>query len=228
MKAPTQELVRGRLREFIADLQAGDQLPSERVLCAEWGVARMTLRGAVEALVAEGLLVRRHGSGTYVAFRPVLRLLGLTSFSHDMRDGKATAVRDAHVQSPDAGFLHHVAGAGPEIDRWSALPIVADFDVPPADAAPPACAERLENRFLGGPAARVMLRRRFATAAILDFVIRVDARDAADRRVGPGAPHVACADAQRVLEEMPVARSICHNYNFSTKLSKSSTLPKSR
>ena len=85
MKASTQELVRGRLRELIADLQAGDQLPSERALCAEWGVARMTLRGAVEALVAEGLLVRRHGSGTYVAFRPVLRLLGLTSFSHDMR-----------------------------------------------------------------------------------------------------------------------------------------------
>jgi GntR family transcriptional regulator len=70
---------------LIADLQAGDRLPSERALCSEWGVARMTLRGAIEALATEGLLVRRQGSGTYLAFRPVLRMLGLTSFTHDMR-----------------------------------------------------------------------------------------------------------------------------------------------
>ena len=45
----------------------------------------MTLRAAVDALVVEGLLERRHGAGTFVAFRPVLRMLGLTSFSQDMR-----------------------------------------------------------------------------------------------------------------------------------------------
>ena len=39
----------------------------------------------VDSLVAEGLLERRRGSGTFVAFRPVLRVLGLTSFSQDMR-----------------------------------------------------------------------------------------------------------------------------------------------
>jgi GntR family transcriptional regulator len=84
-KAPTRELLRGRLREMVSELQAGTRLPSERDLAAEWGVARMTLRAAVDALVVEGLLERRHGAGTFVAFRPVLRMLGLTSFSQDMR-----------------------------------------------------------------------------------------------------------------------------------------------
>ena len=84
-KAPTRELLRGRLREMVSELQAGTRLPSERDLAAEWGVARMTLRAAVDALVTEGLLERRHGAGTFVAFRPVLRMLGLTSFSQDMR-----------------------------------------------------------------------------------------------------------------------------------------------
>lgn len=84
-KVTTRELLRGRLRELVSDSRAGTRLPGERELAAEWGVARMTLRAAVDSLVAEGLLERRHGSGTFVAFRPVLRMLGLTSFSQDMR-----------------------------------------------------------------------------------------------------------------------------------------------
>lgn len=84
-KATTRELLRGRLRELVSDAHAGTRLPSERELAAEWGVARMTLRAAIDSLVAEGLLERRHGSGTFVALRPVLRVLGLTSFSQDMR-----------------------------------------------------------------------------------------------------------------------------------------------
>jgi GntR family transcriptional regulator len=84
-KAPTRELLRGRLREMVSEMQAGARLPSERDLAAEWSVARMTLRAAVDSLVAEGLLERRHGAGTFVALRPVLRMLGLTSFSQDMR-----------------------------------------------------------------------------------------------------------------------------------------------
>lgn len=80
----TRDLLRGRLRDLIAELGPGRRLPSERDLSAEWGVARMTLRGAVDELVGEGLLERRHGSGTYIVFSPVLRVLGLTSFTHDM------------------------------------------------------------------------------------------------------------------------------------------------
>ena len=96
---------------------------------------------------------------------------------HDVCHCKAAAVGDAHVQLPDAGFFHHVAGSGAEIDRWSALPIVADFDVAPADAPPPTGAERFEHGFLGGPAAGVVLCCCFAGGAVFDLGIGVDARD---------------------------------------------------
>jgi GntR family transcriptional regulator len=74
------------MRELIAASRPGRRLPSERELAARWGVARMTVRHAMDTLVAEGLAERRQGSGTFVAAQPVVRLLGLTSFSQDMRE----------------------------------------------------------------------------------------------------------------------------------------------
>jgi GntR family transcriptional regulator len=83
---PLHLALRSRLRQLIADARAGDRLPSERTLSERWGVARMTVRSATDALVAEGLVERRHGSGTYVLPQPFVRFLGLTSFTQDMRD----------------------------------------------------------------------------------------------------------------------------------------------
>jgi GntR family transcriptional regulator len=81
----TRQALRARLRELVATSRPGDRLPSERVLSQRWNAARMTVRSATDALVAEGLVVRRHGSGTYVQAPPVIRFLGLTSFTQDMR-----------------------------------------------------------------------------------------------------------------------------------------------
>ena len=80
----TRHAVRARLRELIAVSTPGDRLPSERELSLRWGVARMTVRHATDALVAEGLVERRQGSGTFVLPRTPLRFLGLTSFTQDM------------------------------------------------------------------------------------------------------------------------------------------------
>lgn len=77
---------RTRLRELVAGSRVGDRLPSERELSARWGAARMTVRRATDGLIAEGLVQRRHGSGTYVVPPPLVRLLGLTSFTQDMRE----------------------------------------------------------------------------------------------------------------------------------------------
>jgi hypothetical protein len=62
----------------------------------------------------------------------------------------------------DAGLFHHIACATADMNGRRAVSIVADFDVAPGDSAAPAGAKRLEDRFLGGPAARIMLRRRLA------------------------------------------------------------------
>jgi GntR family transcriptional regulator len=61
-----------RLRDrFSANIRSGlwsadRPLPSEQQLAQENGVALGTARKAIEALVAEGLLQRKQGSGTYV------------------------------------------------------------------------------------------------------------------------------------------------------------------
>lgn len=81
----SRSAVVARLRERLGSMAVGQRLSGERVLAAELGVARMTLRAAVDELIAEGLLERRHGSGTWVTARPLVRALGLTSFSQDMR-----------------------------------------------------------------------------------------------------------------------------------------------
>ncbi len=78
--------VRLQLQGIISGMRVGDRLPSERELSGQWEIARMTVRRALDELFKEGAIERRHGSGTYVAPRPFVRALGLTSFSEDMRN----------------------------------------------------------------------------------------------------------------------------------------------
>ena len=54
------------LREAIGDGTYRSRLPSEPALASEYGVSRETARRAIRLLVAEGLLVTRHGRGTFV------------------------------------------------------------------------------------------------------------------------------------------------------------------
>jgi len=55
------------LRTIDEDFSSGDILPNERDLAARFGVARATLRHALEQLELEGRLVRKRGAGTTVA-----------------------------------------------------------------------------------------------------------------------------------------------------------------
>lgn len=54
-------------RIYDGDLRRGEVLPSERVLAQNFGVARGTVRKALEEVGQHHLLERRRGSGTYVA-----------------------------------------------------------------------------------------------------------------------------------------------------------------
>ena len=65
-----------------------DAIPGERDLARMLGISRVTVRKAFADLVAEGVLVQRRGSGTFIAAktsRIELPLSRLTSFTEDMR-----------------------------------------------------------------------------------------------------------------------------------------------
>ena len=69
-----------------AGTYAVDQaLPSERVLCASLGVSRITARKAIDVLVAQGLVLRKHGSGNFIAPRLEQPTSKLASFSQELR-----------------------------------------------------------------------------------------------------------------------------------------------
>lgn len=57
----------GRLLDLIARQPPGERLPGERELAQRLGLGRQPLRALLRRLQADGRIVRRHGSGTYVA-----------------------------------------------------------------------------------------------------------------------------------------------------------------
>jgi GntR family transcriptional regulator len=78
--------VRDYLRSLVThELTVGDAIPSERVLCERFGVSRMTVRQAVDALVVDGLLEREQGRGTFVAPSKMDLEVRLASFGEEMR-----------------------------------------------------------------------------------------------------------------------------------------------
>ncbi len=54
-------------------LKRSDQLPSEAAIAKKLGVSRNTLREAYISLENEGVIVRRHGIGTFVAKTPIIQ-----------------------------------------------------------------------------------------------------------------------------------------------------------
>jgi GntR family transcriptional regulator len=98
-----QDATRQRVVELIEQLKVGQAIPSERRLSQELGVSRLTLRAALDDLVREGYLVRRHGSGTFVSEPKIAQQLTLTSFSEDMRrrgmvpDSRTIGLENVHA-----------------------------------------------------------------------------------------------------------------------------------
>ncbi|MBI3715213.1 MAG: GntR family transcriptional regulator [Betaproteobacteria bacterium] len=64
--------------------RAQEALPSERTLSESSGVSRVTARKAIDQLVDQGMIVRRRGSGNYIAPRIETPLSRLTSFSEEL------------------------------------------------------------------------------------------------------------------------------------------------
>lgn len=115
------------------EIKPGDALPSERDLAQRVDVSRVTVRKAVTQLVKDGVLVQRHGSGTFVA-PPAQRveqmLSQLTSFTEDMaRRGMAVRSewldRGIYLPSPEETVVLGLT-SDEQVSRISRLRLTGD------------------------------------------------------------------------------------------------------
>jgi GntR family transcriptional regulator len=112
------------LREAInlGRLGPGDQLPSESELTRHYGVARMTVRQAIQELKTEGLVTSEHGRGVFVRAAPVVRRLASERFARRNRErGKAAFLAEAekvgYAASVDSIRVHEGPVPGEAAER---------------------------------------------------------------------------------------------------------------
>jgi DNA-binding FadR family transcriptional regulator len=116
------------IREAIAarimsrELAPGTQLPSERSLCEQFGVARTSVREAIHGLVTVGLIERRANRSYVVEHFPELRLDG-----HDRRKRRVRELFEVRqvVEVPIAG---HAARRATDDERARIVELADGFD----------------------------------------------------------------------------------------------------
>lgn len=82
---PVYQKIQNAIRKRIkaSDLKPGDPVASERELARTHGVSLMTARHALAGLEREGIVERRRGAGTFVAF-PKIHFNKLMSYTEQM------------------------------------------------------------------------------------------------------------------------------------------------
>jgi GntR family transcriptional regulator len=116
-REPKYYLVKRHILGLMGGFQAGAPLPTERELASTLATSRWTVRQALTELVAEGRLVRRHGSGTYVAEPKLAWPLQMSSFTEQAAasglqvETSLVAAERIRAMPEIAELLHVKAGA---------------------------------------------------------------------------------------------------------------------
>ena len=173
-----------QLRSAIRDghLTEGDRLPSEAQLMDHYGVARMTIRNALQLLEMEGLTRAEHGRGVYVRTRPPVRRLASDRFARRHRKaGKAAFTAEAEQ-----------VGAQADVDMIQISEMIAS----------PEIAERLDH---AGPV--IVRSRRYSldgtpVEAATSYIPADLAKGTpiADPNPGPGGIYARLEDLGHTLE----------------------------
>ena len=109
-------------RDYVRTGSAGDRLPAEGELAARFAVNRHTLRRAVDELISQGLLERRHGVGIFITDQLLDYRVGThTRFTQTLADiGISTDTRVIRkmITPAPAGVARNLALAADEPVLW--------------------------------------------------------------------------------------------------------------
>lgn len=184
-RSPSKQIA-DDLRGLITNgtLPSGEKLPSEATLIEHYGVARMTVRQALQELRGEGLIYAEHGRGSFVQQKAPVRRLASDRFARRHRqEGKAAFLAEAEQ-----------SGVKASVDR-----LQVTEDEPETEFS-----DRLELR--KGEKVVVRSRRYLANGVPVEtavsYIPASIARDTliAERDTGPGGIYARLEDLGHVLD----------------------------
>ncbi|GAA1854300.1 GntR family transcriptional regulator [Pseudonocardia ailaonensis] len=114
---PKYYLAKIEIVGLVDELGEGAAVPSERELAARFGIARETVRQALQELLVEGRIRRRHGRATVVAGPKIVQPLSIESYTEGVRrqgrtPGRALVALESQPADPvQAGHLEIEPGA---------------------------------------------------------------------------------------------------------------------
>jgi GntR family transcriptional regulator len=203
------------LREHLAEGRYGDGLPAELRLVQQFGVARATVRKALERLEAEGLIERRPGRGTRLRktvappAREVAALGGLLENIVSMGLRTQVRVLSCGVVTAPAAVLQRLAlPAGSQVQR--AVRVRSSHEGPLSRITtwvPAELARRFGRRELACEPILLLLERagvRIGRAAQSLSARAADATVAVQLGVKPGAALLAVDRLVYDVDERPV------------------------
>lgn len=129
------EVAEEELRQAIVTgtYQPGSQLPTEAELVAMLGVSRTVVREALRGLEEDGLIMRRHGVGTFVREHSILKNLNLNYGTGEMIQSAGKVPSTAHLDvrtEPASDEIAEALGLAP------GSPVVVIERVRTADGRP--------------------------------------------------------------------------------------------
>jgi GntR family transcriptional regulator len=198
-KIPVYRQIEQHIRDLIngSEYGPGDRVPSERVLAETLGANRMTVRKAIDGLVAQGMLERHSTSGTRIPLPRVTRptdvrtSLGITRIiqsSGGTPGNKLLHFQEQHANGRVAERLGLLEGTPIVVFRrlWTVdgAPFCIETSHLPAERVPDLAAEDLT----AGQSLHALLRNRYGITTV-----------SGERMIGVAT----CTDMEARLLELP-------------------------
>jgi GntR family histidine utilization transcriptional repressor len=194
-----------RIKEFVgAKIETGawpegHRVPSETELAKRFGTARMTVHGALRALAAEGLLIRRPGAGTHVAPRkPRATMMEVRNIVDEIRERGHRHVARVHLLAAEPCDL----AVATELDVPAGSLVFHSQIVHFENGRP----LQLENRHVMPAFAKDYLKQDFTRGTPYEYLMSLGPLDEVEHVIQALMPD----PATRALLAIPVTEPVLH------------------